>query len=49
MLINLNGTWYHYCEIDRDTVTSLLDAGWYSNGNIMGRFDCRTHHVPAYP
>jgi hypothetical protein len=26
MLINLSGTWYHYCEIGRGTVSSLLAA-----------------------
>jgi hypothetical protein len=51
MVISLNGTYYHYCEIDRDTVSSLLDApsmGRYFNASIKGRFDCRTHRVPAY-
>jgi hypothetical protein len=43
MLINLNGTYYHYCEIDDATVTALLTAP------SMGRFfNCRTHRVPAY-
>ena len=51
MLINLNGTWYHYCEIDQDTVSSLLAAefmGRFYNASIKGNFDCRTHRVPAY-
>jgi hypothetical protein len=51
MLIELNGTWYHYCEIDTDTVSSLLAAesmGRYYNASIKGRFDCRTHRVPDY-
>jgi hypothetical protein len=26
MLINLRGTWYHHCEIDPATVSSLLAA-----------------------
>jgi KTSC domain len=26
MLISLNGTFYHYCEIDAGTVSSLLSA-----------------------
>ncbi|TLG72872.1 KTSC domain-containing protein [Methylocystis sp. B8] len=51
MLISLNGTWYHYCEIDKGTVDELLSAdsmGRYFNASIKGRFDCRTHRVPAY-
>jgi hypothetical protein len=51
MLINLNGTYYHYCEIDSDTVSSLIGAdsmGRYFNASIKGRFDCRTHRVPEY-
>jgi hypothetical protein len=51
MLIELNGTWYHYCEIDQDTTSNLLAAesmGRYYNASIKGRFDCRTHRVPGY-
>lgn len=51
MLINLSGSWYHYCEIDKGTVDELLAAdsmGRYFNASIKGRFDCRTHRVPAY-
>jgi hypothetical protein len=46
-----DGVWYHYCEIDGDTVSSLLAAdsmGRYYNASIKGRFDCRTHKVPEY-
>jgi hypothetical protein len=32
MLIDLRGTYYHYCEIDNDTVSALLTA------ESMGRF-----------
>jgi len=51
MLIELSGTWYHYCEIDKDTVSNLMAAnsmGHYYNASIKGRFDCRTHRVPTY-
>ncbi len=51
MLINLKGAWYHYCEIDKGTVSALLGAesmGRFYNAEIKGRFDCRTHRVPAY-
>jgi hypothetical protein len=49
MLISLNGTFYHYCEIDTDTVSSLLNApsmGKFYNAAIKGNFDCRVHRVP---
>jgi KTSC domain len=51
MLINLSGTWYHYCEIGQGTVSSLLEAesmGRFYNASIKGNFDCRTHRIPAY-
>ena len=56
MVISLNGTYYHYCEIGQGTVDSLLTAqsmGKYFNANIKGSgsdgpFDCRTHRVPEY-
>jgi hypothetical protein len=56
MLIMLQGTYYHYCEIDQGTVDGLLTApslGKYFNANIKGTgsdgpFDCRTHRMPEY-
>jgi KTSC domain len=51
MLISLNGTFYHYCEIDAGTVASLLDTpsmGRFYNSSIKGQFDCRVHRVPTY-
>jgi len=51
MLIDLNGAWYHYCEIDAGTVSNLMAAdsmGRFYNQSIKGRFDCRTHRVPHY-
>lgn len=56
MLILLKSTWYHYCEIDAGTVSSLIKAdsvGRYYNASIKGMgkdgpFDCRTHRVPKY-
>jgi hypothetical protein len=44
MLISLNGTFYHYCGIDADTVSSLLNApsmGRFYNASVKGYFDCR--------
>lgn len=57
MLIDLPGTWYQYCEIDRATFEKLLtakSAGGFFNASIrsregtMGPFDCRTKRVPLY-
>lgn len=51
MVIGLQGTYYHYCEIDAGTVSALRGAesmGRFYNSNIKGRFDCRTNRVPAY-
>lgn len=56
MIIKLNGTYYHYCEIGQATVDALLGAesmGRFFNANIRGNgsdgpFDCRAHRVPGY-
>lgn len=56
MLIKLRGTYYHYCNIDAQTVASLLAApsiGRFYNQKIKvsateGKFDCRLHPVPKY-
>src|SRR5215510_5488312 len=44
MLISLNGTYYHYCEIGQQEVSNFLNAdsmGRYFNTFIKGNFDCR--------
>ena len=51
MLINLNGTYYHYCQIDPETVTALKTAdsmGRYFNAEVKGHFDCRINQMPTY-
>jgi KTSC domain len=51
MLIDLSGTFYHYCAIDDDTVSALLAAdsmGRFFNASIKGQFDCRKNRVPEY-
>ena len=56
MIVMLNDTYYHYCEIDDQTVDALINAssvGEYFNQHIKGDgsdgpFDCRTHRVPTY-
>jgi hypothetical protein len=57
MVIDLSGTYYHYCNIDRPTVSGLLAAssmGQFFNARIRsqgaqrGPFDCRDHPVPTF-
>jgi hypothetical protein len=51
VLIDVNGTYYHYCEIDSGTVSKLLSAdsmGRYYNTAIKGNFDCRVKRMPKY-
>jgi hypothetical protein len=51
MLISLNGTYYHYCEIDSGTVANLMSAdsmGRYYNATIKGHFDCRVNRMPRH-
>jgi hypothetical protein len=56
MLINLRGTFYHYCELPPATFDALASApsmGQFYNANIKGTgsdgpYDCRTHRVPPY-
>src|SRR5262249_11423304 len=51
MIINLNGTYHHYCEIGPTVVANLLRAesmGRYYNAAIKGNFDCRVYRVPPY-
>jgi hypothetical protein len=51
MVIQLNETRYHYCEIPADIVAALVNAdsvGRFYNANVKGRFDCRTRRVPSY-
>jgi hypothetical protein len=56
MLINLRGTFYHYCELPPATFDSLMGApsmGQFYNANIKGNgadgpYDCRTHRMPGY-
>ena len=56
MLILLNSTYYHYCEIEPGVVQRLLNetskykfftARIKGNGSD-GPYDCRTHRVPTY-
>ena len=56
MLIRLNSTYYHYCELPTDVLTDFMAApsmGSFYNQRIKGNgsdgpFDCRRHKVPSY-
>jgi hypothetical protein len=56
MIINLKGTYYHYCELPPVTFDGLMGApsmGQFYNQNIKGTgsdgpYDCRTHRIPTY-
>lgn len=56
MVIQLNNTYYHYCELAKATFAEFTAApsmGQYFNQNIKGSgsdgpYDCRTHRVPKY-
>jgi KTSC domain len=56
MIINLKGTYYHYCELPSATFDSFMVApsmGQFFNQNIKGTgadgpYDCRTHRRPSY-
>ena len=56
MIINLKGTYYHYCELPTATFDALMSEpamGQYFNQNIKGTgkdgpYDCLTHRVPSY-
>ncbi len=51
MIINLNGTYYHYCGIPNsswDTFKRANSFGSHYNSSIEGRYDCRTNYIPQY-
>lgn len=51
VVVNLSGTYYHYCEVPPRTVAAWRSAdslGRFFNANIKGRFDCRVNRMPSY-
>jgi len=51
MIVKLNETYYHYCDIDSATVEAFKAAysmGRFFNASIKGHFDCRSGNVPSY-
>lgn len=51
VIVNLTGTYYHYCEVPASVIADWRQAasmGRYYNAQVKGRFDCRTLRVPSY-
>lgn len=51
VVVNLTGTYYHYCEVPASVVANWRQAesmGRYYNTQVKGRFDCRILRVPSY-
>lgn len=51
IIVNLNGTYYHYCEVPPSLVSDWrrsASMGRYYNSKVKGRFDCRIFHIPSY-
>ena len=51
VVVNLSGTYYHYCEVPRNVVVAWRTAdsmGRFYNANMKGNFGCRVLHVPSY-
>ena len=51
VIVNLTGTYYHYCEVPPTLVSTWRQAdsmGRFYNAQVKGRFDCRVLRVPSY-
>ena len=51
VIVNLSGTYYHYCEVPPSVVAAWRGAdsmGRFYDQNVKGRFGCRSNRVPAY-
>ena len=51
MVINLSGTYYHYCSFPQLTWNSFSSAssfGSFYSSSIKGNYDCRIYPVPQY-
>lgn len=52
LLVLLKSTYYHYCNVDRDTVAEWLAAnskGRFYNTHVKGHFSCKNVSVPQFP
>ncbi len=51
VIVNLTGTYYHYCDVPSEVVTAWLHAdpmNEYYNRHVRRRFDCRLSPAPTY-
>jgi hypothetical protein len=51
VIVNLTGTYYHYCEVPPETVAAWQNSdsmGKFYNSQVKGNFDCRVLHMPSY-
>lgn len=51
VIVNLTGTYYHYCEVPPETVAAWQKSdsmGQFYNSQVKGNFDCRVLHMPSY-
>lgn len=51
LLVDLNGTFYHYCGIPGSVVSAWVASpslGSFYNSAVKGNYDCRTYPVPHY-
>jgi len=51
VIVNLTGTYYHYCEVPANVVADWRAAGsmgQFYNAAVKGRYDCRFLRMPAY-
>jgi hypothetical protein len=51
LVVNLAGSYYHYCRIPPRTVTAWFDAdsmGRHYNAHIKGEYDCRLGGIPSW-
>jgi hypothetical protein len=51
LLVNLKGTFYHYCDIPNSVVSDWLSSnslGRFYNSSVKGNYDCRYNYMPLY-
>ena len=51
VIVQLTGTYYHYCEVPSGVVSNWRNAdsmGRYYSANMKGQYDCRINRVPEY-
>lgn len=51
VIVKLDNTYYHYCEVPSSLVNSWRSApsmGQFYNSRVKGNYDCRILHMPTY-